>query len=427
MEPVLQASVQSSVDRKTTPLWKDPPSWLREKSLGKSFWVFFTAAFFFDFGFAIYFFLFNLYLLDMHFSLRAIGLIGSAMMLGSVSATLPAGFLARKTGVKPLLIVCFVAAPVLGILRAISTSEFTQIVLAFFAGLSMCLWGVCFLPLVARLTTEYNRASAFSLIFAVSIGTSALGGLLCGYLPQWLSRAGFTLQPAEVKRLILLGSCVLAALGLIAVLRLRLPAIEQEAKKPTPWRLNPTLLRLLPTIALWTSAIAAFAPFANIYLLSQLHFPLTQVGVLFSVSQALQLCLVPLTPLIFRWLGLVNGVAVTQVATAVTLAALAWTHNLQFAVALYLGFSTLQWMGTPGLHTLLMGSVDDKLRSPAAAMMLFSNAVLGSATTAIAGTLFYNFGYPRVMTGIAALALLAAILFRSLVRSPHQPNILKPL
>jgi len=55
------------------------------EKLSRSFWVFFAVAFFFDFGFSVYFFLFNLYLLDLHFNERAIGLVGGALTLGSVA------------------------------------------------------------------------------------------------------------------------------------------------------------------------------------------------------------------------------------------------------------------------------------------------------------------------------------------------------
>ena len=63
--------------------WRNPAAWLRQKQLSRGFWTFFAAAFFFDFGFAVYFFLFNLYLLDLRFSDRDIGIIGGAFTLGS--------------------------------------------------------------------------------------------------------------------------------------------------------------------------------------------------------------------------------------------------------------------------------------------------------------------------------------------------------
>ena len=90
-----------------------------------------------------------------------------------------------------------------------ATWESAQIGLAFLAGLAMCIWGVCFPPMLAEPTTE-SRASAFSLIFSVSIGSSALGGLVCGYLPLWLNSAGLAMRASDVKRMILLAACAIA-------------------------------------------------------------------------------------------------------------------------------------------------------------------------------------------------------------------------
>jgi len=409
---------------KATPSWRNPAAWLQEKKLSHGFWVFFTAAFFFDFGFSVYAFLFNLYLLDIHFNERAIGLMGGAHMLGSVVGTLPAGLLVRRIGIRPLLIVCFVTAPALGALRAVTMGESAQIGLAFVAGLSMCVWGVCFLPSVAGLTTEENRASGFSLIVSVSIGTSALGGVVCGYLPQWLHRAGFAMQAADVKRMILLASCGIAAMGLFAVLRMQLPLPQAETLvNTTPqsrsWRellrVDPFLLRFLPAMALWTMVLTSFTPFANVYLSRALHVPMSRIGLLFSVAQMMQLCVTLLTPMLFRALGLVNGIVATQIFTALCLGCLAGTQNTGLAVAMYLSFSVMQWMSAPGLYNLLMSGVPDEERSTAASITLFCNAIVGAGATAGAGILFTRFGYPIVLAGIAALAFVAAMLFRSLV------------
>jgi MFS family permease len=424
MQLLLESETVARSGEKSTPSWRNPAMWLREKKLSRGFWIFFTAAFFFDLGFSVYYFLFNLYLLDFHFNERAIGLVGGALTLGSVAGTLPAGVLARKIGVRPLLIACFVAAPVLCALRAVAMQEQTQIGLAFVAGLAMCLWGVCFLPTVAGLTTEENRASGFSLIFSVSIGTSALGGVVCGYLPQWLRRAGFAMQSAEVKRLILLASCVIVAMGLFAVLRMQLPLSQAEtpienATRNHNWRrllrVDPFLLRFLPAMALWTAVLTSFTPFANVYLSRALHVPLVRIGLIFSASQVLQLCVVMLTPMLFRALGLVQGIVAIQILTAVCLGCLAGTRNTGLAVAMYLGFSTMQWMSSPGLYNLLMSGVREEERSTAAAMMMFCNALVGAAATAGTGILFTRFGYPPVLVGIAVVAVVAAVALRSLI------------
>jgi hypothetical protein len=179
--------------------------------------------------------------------------------------------------------------------------------------------------------------------------------------------------------------------------------------------MNSFLLRFLPSMALWTAVLASFTPFANVYLSKNLHIPLLQIGAIFSLAQVIQLCVGLLTPLVFRMLGLVNGIVATQVATAAAIACLAGTHDRRLAVALYLSFSATQWMSSPGLYNLLMSRVPDKERSSASAMTMFCNAVLQSCATAGAGILFAEFGYPRVLVGIAALALITALLFGTLV------------
>ncbi|WP_263352970.1 MFS transporter [Acidicapsa acidisoli] len=422
MERLLESNPAPSRDKNVNRFWGNPVAWLRQKKLGQGFWVVFAAAFFFDFGMLIYVFMFNLYLLDLHFNDRSIGLVNGAAMLGSVAGTLPAGSLARRVGIRPVLIGCFVIAPLLCALRATATGEAWQIILGFLSGLAMCSWGVCMLPAVARTTTEANRPSAFSLIFSAGVGTGILGGVVCGYLPQWLSRAGFGMQPIEVKRLILLVSSGIAALGLFAVMRL--PSLQvttpvTNVAENRTWRrllrVDRFLLRFLPAMALWTVVVTSFTPFANVYLSRDLHVPLLRIGLVFSAAQVMQFCVTLLSPIVFRTLGTVNGVVVTQLLTAVALGLLAGTQNAEIAVVLYLIFFGMQWMSSPGLYNLLMSKVPEEKQSNASSMALFCNALVGAASTAGAGALFMRFGYPPVLTGIAVLAVVAALLFWSLI------------
>jgi len=420
VDQLLEVETSASSAASGVSILSAPSTWFLEKKLSRGFWVFFAVAFFFDFGFAVYFFLFNLYLVDLHFNERTIGLVAGTLTLGSVIGTLPVGWLARKIGLLPLLTFCVIAAPMMGVARALVKVEWAQIGMAFLAGLAMCIWGVCFLPTLARLTTEENRASAFSLIFSVSIGTSALGGVVCGYLPQWWKWAGFAMQAAETKRMILIVSSLVALVGLVPLLRLRIPSQDgkPEARDKSgkrPWRMSPFLVRFLPSMALWTAVLASFTPFANVYLSKDLHISLARIGLIFSLAQGVQLCVGLLTPLLFRWLGLVKGIVATQLATAAAMGCLAGTHDRRLAVALYLSFSATQWMSSPGLYNLLMSRVPDEERSSASAMTMFSNALFQSCATAGAGILFVRFGYPHVLVGISALALMAALLFGLLV------------
>jgi MFS family permease len=419
IEPLLaQETVQ---EENATRLWRDPRRWIREKNLGHGYWVFFATAFFFDAGFSIYVFLFNLYLLDCGFNERAMGWIGGAFTLGSLAGTLPAGEWARRFGVRPLLLALFVTAPFLSAARAVWMWEPAQIGLAFFAGLSMSIWGVCFLPAVARLTSEKNRTTGIGLIFSVGVGSSMLGGIVCGYLREWLALAGLALAPAEVKRLILICSCAFAFAGIIPALRLRVPepaAEEGTAEPRTAWpfrNLLPFLKRFLPLMALWTAVLAAFTPYVNVYFERDLRFPMARIGLLFTTVQLLQCSMGAIGPYLFRKIGLMKGIVVTQTTAALALGSLAGARSQPLAIALYMTFFAAQWISCLGLYNLLMNETPDAERSSASAMTMFSNALSGAAATAMAGVLFTRFGYPRVMLGLAAMGVVVSLLFRILV------------
>lgn len=437
MEHLLLDETTGVRQARGTQPWRRLGGWVKEKELSPGFWVIFAAAFFFDFGISIYVFMFNLYLLDLHFNDRSIGLVNGAAMLGTVLGTLPAGMLTRRMGLRPMLIACLIAAPAVCALRAVATGEITQIGMGFVSGLTLCMWGVCFLPAVARVTTVENRASGFSLIFSAGIGTGILGGTVCGYLPQWLARAGIAMHPVDVKRLILLVSCGIAALGIIPILRMGHAlsetgaGIEDSSHRRSLRQLvhlDPFLLRFLPAMAIWTVVLTSFTPFANVYLSRDLHVPFLRIGLVFSAAQVVQLCVTLLSPRLFRWLGLVNGIVATQLLTAGALACLAGTRNSEVAVGLYLGSFGMQWMSSPGLYNLLMSNVPATEHGAASSMTLFCNALVGAASMAGAGMLFTTYGYPRVLIWIAALAIVAAVVLRSLLgpgRSvlPGQPRL----
>jgi len=410
---------------KRVSFWQAPIAWLRQKNLSRDYWTFFASAFFYDAGFAVYFFLFNLYLMDRRFSDRIIGLIGGSFTLGSLVGTLPAGMLVHKIGLRKMMLALFLAAPFANAARVLWIWEPAQMALAFATGIVMSAWGVCFLPAVARLTAEENRPVAFSLIFSTSVGTSMLGGIVCGYLRRWVEAVGIAISAVQAKEWILLTACAIVPLGLFAVWHLHFPAdvrleIEVERTQLSNWKLNPFLRRYLPVMALWCAVLAAFTPFANLYLSRDLHMPIEQIGLLFSSVQLVQLSMGLLVPVVSRLLGLVNGIAAMQASAAVVLFCLAGTTNARLAVPLYLVFSAAQWMSSPALYNLLMNKTPDAERSAAAAMTLFSNALAGSAATAGAGILFTRFGYPSVLIGIAFAALAISLLFLFLMRSSSQ-------
>ena len=396
-------------------LWNAAAPWLRGYNLNRKFWLFFTAALCWDAGFGLYFFLFNLYLLDFHLNERAIGLINGALSLGVVAGTLPAGVLTRRFGARRLLLLCFLVASILGVLRTILVSELAAIALAFIAGIVMCIWTVCFLPVTASLTSESNRAAATGLIFSVGIGATAFGAAASGYLSQWVAMLGSGLGAADVKRFLLLLSSGVVACGLIPLMRL--PEVLTAPPQPVALRQQLAVLRhsflrrFLPCMALWTGLIGAFTPFAAVYFAQQRHVSLSHVGLIFSASQLAQLTGGLLVPVVERGLGMMRGIVISQLATGILLALTAFSSDFTWCVVFFCGYSAAQWICSPAMYTLMMNNVAEADRAGASALIMFSNFLLTAAATSAMGILLLHLGYPAVMTALAALECILAIAF----------------
>jgi MFS family permease len=404
-------------ERPKQSLWKNPFAWLTEHSFGRSFWTYFLAVFCFDAGYGLFFFLFNLYLLDLGFSEKLMGWVGGAMTIGSVLVMMPIGFISRRIGVKPLIITCFIASPIFNALRVVYIWWPAQIAFALLAGATMSAGTVCYLPAVARLTTDKNRTAAFSLIISASLGTSALGGLVCGYLPAWVKAAGISMHAVDLKRMILLISCAVVSLGLLPLFKLQFPEPTKESTAESAfqtsfrrWKPTPFLLRFLPLMALWAAVVASFSPFGSVYLSSVLHMPMSQIGLVFSGIQIVQLCMGAMAPIVFRALGLIKGIVMVQAGAGIMFCVLALAHDEKIALTAYLIVSALQWMSSPGLYDLVMSKTPDRQRNTASAATLLWSSIAASVATTCCGVLFARFGYPRVLFGIAALALTVAVL-----------------
>jgi MFS family permease len=392
-------------------------TWL-QKQPGRKFWIFFSAAFFLDLGLSLYFFLFNLFLVEHGFTERRLGFIGAAMTTGTLAGSIPVGILAKRWGLRPLLLACFVGAPILCVFRTFFFAIEVQIALAFFAGVAMSAYAVCLSPAIARLTTPENRSFAFSIVFATGIGAGSIAGLLGGYLPDLWKSASASGHAAEGMRLVLLLSSGITMLGVWPLLKLRFTT-EREVKHKT--RLfSPFLFRFLPAIAVWSVATGFFVPFASVYFSKHLHMPLAKIGIVFSLSQLVQVFAVLLAPLLFRAFGTVTGVAMTQLATGGALFMMSRTENVSVAVVVYLILTGVQWMSGPGVYSLVMNRTSDEQQSSASAMQNVVTSSSQAAASATAGSLFERHGYSSPLAGGAGIAVIAALLLYVLLGSKER-------
>jgi len=388
-------------------------AWIR--GFEPDFWRFFAAAFFFDLGFDLFLFLFNLYLTDLNINERVIGQIMAMMTLGNVVGTIPAMLLLRRVGFRRPLLISFLVGPVICSLRVVILWPSAQLGLAFLTGLTICFWPICFSPAVTKLTSEENRSSGFSIVFATGIGMGSLAGLAGGYLPRHLQSTTGGSVPLAGIRIVLFCACGVVMLGAWPLARLARG--EKPVRLKTGMRVfHPFLLRFLPPFMLWNVVTGSFAAFGAVYLQKALGLTLGRVGTVFSISQLLQFAAVLSTPLLYRRLGAVKGVSFAQITTAAFLLLICSTRSVPLSVVYFLAFNGAQWLCGPGIYRYLMEHIPEEERSTASAVQNLSGALCQVVTAALTGSCIVQFGYPVVIAANAAIALAAGLLFLALPR-----------
>jgi MFS family permease len=384
--------------------------WLSSFNLGKGFWSFFAGSFFFDLGMFIFFVLYNLYLLDRGYKENVLGLVASASAIGGIVGAIPAGLFAQRFGLRKALLLCLTSVSAVFALRSIVTSENLLIALAFVGGMVITIWAVCISPAVAQLTNEKSRPLGFSSIFSSGIAVGILGGQAGGRLPGWIGSISSNATPVHTKQIALLIACALTGLGAIPISRIKFSALPAKVRKIYPSRRF--IGRYLAAMAVWTLAVGAFEPFFNAYFAQHFHMPLQEIGSLFSYAQLSQVLAIMASPILFRKVGVVDGIVYVQIAAAIALGALAMCTTASLAAVVYVGYTALQWMTEPGMMLLLMNRVAPEERTGASALSFLVMNIAGAFATALAGASFSKYGYPFVLMVVSIVGLVAAFIFR---------------
>jgi MFS family permease len=383
--------------------------WASSRKLGRQFWTFFAASFCFDLGMTMFFFLYNLYILDRGYREDFVGLMAGAMNVGSIVCSIPAGIFLQRLGLRKSLLLCVVLVPSVSAARALFAPRSVLLGFAFLSGLVTTMWAVALSPTIARLTDEKSRPYAFSFVFSSGIGIGILANLIASRMPGWFVWLTSNLTITQAKQLALLTACCIVALGLFPLSRLKLSPVPVAEKKLYPN--NPFLWRFLPNLALWSVVTGSLSPLSNVYFSQYLRMPLERMGFVFSFSSLLQAVGILVSPFVFRKIGLIPGIASTQLITAIFLGILAATAQPLPAAVAYVGYTGFLWMSQPGLFTLLIDRVTPAEQAGASALNFLVISLAQAAAVAAAGASFLRFGYPIVLNSMAGIALLAAVCF----------------
>jgi MFS family permease len=374
---------------------------MRSSGLSGGYWLFLGASSFFVLGMFIYVLLYNLYLMDLGFREDFVGQVNSASTAGMVAAILPAAALARRWGLGRMLLVSFASVGAISVVRVLVTNRAPLLALALASGAAFSLYVVSLAPAIARLTSDKARSVGFSVSTSSSIALGIFGNWLGGHLPGWLGG----------KRPAMLAGCALLALALWPSARLRIGPAPTEGAKLYPR--NRFVVRFLIVWAIWNLATGSFNPFFTTFL-AHLRTPVERIGSIMAGSQLAQVLALMLAPLVLRKMGLVSGTAAMLLATALAMGGLAAGPVGWAAAAVFMAYTSCQWMTDPGINTLLMDRVREQERTGAAALMMLVSFAAQLVASLAGGAAIARFGYSAMLAYAAVLAAVAAVAFHTL-------------
>jgi MFS family permease len=121
-----------------------------------------------------------------------------------------------------------------------------------------------------------------------------------------------------------------------------------------------------------------------------------------------------------RKLGLVSGTAAMLLATALAMGGLAAGPTGWAAAAVFMTYTSCQWMTDPGINTLLMDRVHEQERTGASALMMLVSFGAQFVASLAGGATVARFGYSAMLGCAAVLAAVAAVAFRALPRAAEK-------
>ena len=387
----------------------------------RNFWLYLASGAIWSLGLMSFFLVYNLYLLDLGFNEAVMGQISSAMTLGSLTITVPAGLLLNRYGLNRMLQVSVIAAGISLLLRSSVDVAWLLTLFAFLSGAAIGIWMVSTPPFLTQNTASETRSRAFSLTYGMSIGMGAMAGLLAGlsrYLWSWFG----TPAPPDflLKKYWLYASSALVLSSSILLLRLKEnPAAAPIASAPNLYtnsflrqlQSRPFILRLLIVLIVWSFFVGSFSPFFNVFFSRKYNQSLPGIGLIFSLSQICQLSAVLSMPWLIRKLGRVPAIFSMQLAAAGFLPLLVLIADVQLAALIYLIYLSFQVMCEPALENFIMDSVSPAERNMVSALRYMTLFLVQAVAVWITGYAIAQLGYSFLLVVIAILGISAAFTF----------------
>lgn len=384
-------------------------------------------------GMGIFMIIYNYYIRELGYDDQMNGSVIAMQSAATALLLLPAGILSDKAGRKKIILIGILFAAISLFMRANGSGEWLLLSGAFMTGVFMAMIQVSAIPLLAENSTERQRVHLFSFNFAVIMLANVIGNTMGGVFSD-LFAVLFGLSSLWSIRLTLLIGAGFFLSALIPVMKIH--EADKLESKQVQNRSFKGLFRThregLKIILLFAGAqiIIGFGsglviPYLNLYFVDRFETSHTMVGLILSSGQAMTAVALMIGPLVVKRIGEVKAVVFFQLASIPFLLLTAYTEILWLAVFGFLFRQALMNAGNPIQMSLMMRSVDDKIKglanSVGQAVFQLGWAVMGPVSTTIVVVYGSYTGYAIVFSITALLYILGTVYFFFVFRHRIKP------
>jgi MFS family permease len=385
-----------------------------------------------SFGYGVVNTLFNLYLVTLGYSMT---FVGGLMALGAFTiafASLAAGPIVARVGVKKAIIFSATSDVVLGTIQIWLPTPELLLAATAVNSITASLFAVAYAPFMAESSTAYERTHLFGTDRSLSIVGSFTGSTLAGFLPFWIGLAlVLPLNSPPTFQLALIAWIIALVLGLVPLLRIRPTKSSQRGEtselKSTKGETRPVVVGRVRTVVAFSivSAITGLGagfviPYLTLFFWSFYSLPSFVVGIVVGAGDLSIAAGFLVAPAVSTRIGKVRAIVLTQALSLPFLVLLALIANPVIAILCYIIRAVLMNAIGPLDDTLRMELVPATWRPRMSAAGTFAWNITWAFSTQVTGPLYdrslYLLPFWFTLTCYSVAVLLYGLFFRGAER-----------
>jgi MFS family permease len=337
----------------------------------------------------------NLYVASLGYGIDFVGVVAAMPALGSLLAAVPIGMIADRIGRKPLLVWSGFLNPLSLVAIGLSTSAPFLIGASLLNGFLSSAYWVTNLPILTESTSEDQRVGVLALNNFLLLGVGALGGLIGGVVPEFVS--SIVHQPAD--SVIPLRFSVLAAALVVFIPAIPLVFLREERRaklrqRPTPeatpdlaaagaeasvvdvpdngvpngvpmrrGAISSLFAKLLVPDMLFTTGEGAVVQLLQVYFVLRFGIAVGTVGVIYTVAGLVGGATSLAAPRFVRRFGQLRMATTMQYITAPVMLVIGFSPLFPIAAAAEFARQMLRGLFEPTYAAFAMGRVSSRYRA----------------------------------------------------------------